>query len=65
MFKLDFTNGTLQWTPQAIAGVDVSVRLFFGLTLNEWFYVTVIMATFVQMWAVIYKTRKGSPKDKE
>ncbi|MGR3967815.1 type II holin [Pseudomonas sp. 910_23] len=65
MFKLDFTNGTLQWTPQAVAGVDISVRLFYGLTLNEWFYVTVILATFVQMWAVIYKTRKGTSKDKE
>lgn len=64
MIKLDFTNGTLQWAPQAAAGVDVTTRVFFGLTMGEWFYVSVIIYTLVQTACLVHKTRKGIKEDK-
>lgn len=64
MLSIDFNNEVVKATPIAVtAGADVTARLFFGLSLNEWFYVAAIVYTIAQIWALVYKTLKR--KDKE
>ncbi|PTS86430.1 type II holin [Pseudomonas sp. HMWF032] len=66
MFKLDFTSGTIQWAPQTAAGVDVGYRIVFGLSLNEWFYVSVIIYTVAQTVVLLMRNKRESkqcPKD--
>ncbi|MGX9280739.1 phage holin family protein, partial [Pantoea ananatis] len=41
---------------------DGASRFFFGLTLNEWFYVAAIAYTVVQIGVLVYKTIKGGGK---
>lgn len=54
MLNFDFNNEILKAAPIAGAvGVDGAVRLFFGLSLNEWFYVTAIAYTVVQIGAKV------------
>lgn len=54
MLSLDFNNEIVKAAPIAgAAGVDVATRYFFGLTLNEWFYVAAIAYTVVQIGAKV------------
>jgi len=64
MLKIDFNNGIVQAAPIAgTAGADVVSRVFWGMSLHEWFYVAAIAYTLVQSWALIYRTVKGGHKD--
>ena len=57
MLSLDFNNEIVKAAPIAGAvGVDGTLRLFWGLSLNEWFYVAAILYTFVQVGALIKRT---------
>nr|AAA92524.1 lysis protein [Enterobacteria phage T3] len=48
MLSLDFNNELIKAAPIVGTGVaDVSARRFFGLSLNEWFYVARIAYTVV------------------
>lgn len=63
MLNLDFNNEIIKAAPIAgVAGTDMVSRLFFGLSLNEWFYVAAILYTLVQIGAkivdIIIKWRK-------
>ena len=63
MFTIDFNNEIIKAAPiVGTAGTDMVSRLFFGLSLNEWFYVAAIMYTLVQIGAkvvdIIIKWRK-------
>lgn len=63
MLSLDFNNEIVKAAPIAgAAGVDGVARMFFGMTLNEWFYTAAILYTVVQIGAkvvdVIIKWRK-------
>ena len=63
MIQLDFNNEIVKAAPIAGAvGVDGVARMFYGMTLNEWFYVAAIAYTVVQIGAkvvdVIIKWRK-------
>lgn len=49
MMSLDFNNGTVV-IPAAAAG-DAVIRTFWGLSMNEWFYVAAIAYTVVQIGA--------------
>ena len=54
MLSLDFNNEVIKAAP--IAGVAVAdgvARLFWGLSLNEWFYVAAIAYTVVQIGAKV------------
>lgn len=54
MLNFDFNNEILKAAPIAGAvGVDGAARLFFGLSLNEWFYVAAIAYTVVQIGAKV------------
>ena len=54
MLEFDFNNEILKAAPiGAAAGTDVVVRLFWGLSLNEWFYVAAIAYTVVQIGAKV------------
>lgn len=54
MLTIDFNNEVLKAAPIAgVAGADVATRLFFGLSLNEWFYVAAIVYTVVQIGAKV------------
>ena len=52
MMSLDFNNGTIA-IPAAAAG-DVALRTFWGLSLNEWFYVAAIVYTLVQIGSKMF-----------
>ncbi|QKM75973.1 class II holin [Escherichia phage P1723] len=52
MMSLDFNNGTIT-IPAAAAG-DVALRTFWGLSLNEWFYVAAIVYTLVQIGSKMF-----------
>lgn len=63
MLSLDFNNEIVKAAPIAGAvGVDGTLRLFWGLSLNEWFYVAAIAYTVAQIGAkvvdVIIKWKK-------
>lgn len=54
MLSLDFNNELVKAAPIAGAvGADVTTRLFFGLSMNEWFYVAAIAYTVVQIGAKV------------
>ncbi|MCY4705014.1 phage holin family protein, partial [Escherichia coli] len=49
MLSLDFNNEVVKAAPIVGTGVaDGAARLFFGLSLNEWFYVAAIAYTVAQ-----------------
>ena len=63
MLSLDFNNEVVKAAPIVGTGVaDGAARLFFGLSLNEWFYVAAIAYTVAQIGAkvvdVIIKWKK-------
>ena len=50
MLSLDFNNEVVKAAPIVGTGVaDGAARLFFGLSLNEWFYVAAIAYTVAQI----------------
>ena len=54
MLTLDFNNEVIKAAPIAgVAGADGVARLFWGLSLNEWFYVAAIAYTVVQIGAKV------------
>lgn len=54
MLSLDFNNEVIKAAPIAgVAGADGVARLFWGLSLNEWFYVAAIAYTVVQLGAKV------------
>ncbi|ALK86970.1 holin [Yersinia phage vB_YenP_AP10] len=54
MLTLDFNNEIIKAAPIAgVAGADGVARLFWGLSLNEWFYVAAIAYTVVQIGAKV------------
>ena len=54
MLELDFNNEFIKAAPIAgVAGADGVARLFWGLSLNEWFYVAAIAYTVVQIGAKV------------
>lgn len=54
MLQLDFNNELIKAAPIAgVAGADGVARLFWGLSLNEWFYVAAIAYTVVQIGAKV------------
>ena len=54
MLTLDFNNEVIKAAPIAgVAGADGVARLFWGLSLNEWFYVAAITYTVVQIGAKV------------
>ena len=54
MLSLDFNNELVKAAPIAsVAGADGVARLFWGLSLNEWFYVAAIAYTVVQIGAKV------------
>ena len=54
MLSLDFNNEVIKAAPIAgVAGADDVARLFWGLSLNEWFYVAAIAYTVVQIGAKV------------
>ena len=63
MISFDFNNEVLKAAPiTGVAGADGVARLFWGLSLNEWFYVAAIAYTVAQIGAkvvdVIIKWKK-------
>ncbi|MBA1211525.1 type II holin [Pseudomonas oryzihabitans] len=59
MIQIDFNNGVVQATPVAgAAAADAASRLLWGLTLNEWFYVSAILYTVVMTGLAIFKAVK-------
>lgn len=63
MIELDLKNEVLKASPiVGTAAADGASRFFFGLTLNEWFYVAAIAYTVVQIGSkvvdVIIKWKK-------
>lgn len=65
MISIDFNNGIVQATPVAgAAATDAVSRLVLGLTLNEWFYVSAILYTFVMTGLAVYKAvKENKPKE--
>ncbi|MGL5707785.1 MAG: hypothetical protein ACRCYZ_06465 [Alphaproteobacteria bacterium] len=63
--SLDVTIGdaVIRSAPIVGAAGAEAVSRYLGLTLHEWFYVATIAYTFVQVWAVIYKTLKGGDNE--
>lgn len=54
MLSIDFNNEVIKAAPIAgVAGADGVARLFWGLSLNEWFYVAAIAYTVVQIGAKV------------
>lgn len=54
MLSLDFNNEVVKAAPIVGTGMaDGAARLFFGLSLNEWFYVAAIAYTVVQIGAKV------------
>lgn len=57
MLHFDFNNEILKAAPIAgAAGVDGVARVFFGLSLNEWFYIAAIGYTVAQIGAKVVET---------
>lgn len=54
MLSLDFNNEVVKAAPIVGTGVaDGAARLFWGLSLNEWFYIAAIAYTAVQIGAKV------------
>lgn len=54
MLSLDFNNEIIKAAPIVGTGVaDAAGRYFWGLSLNEWFYVAAIAYTVVQIGAKV------------
>lgn len=54
MLEIDFNNEVIKAAPIAgTAAADGAARLFWGLSLNEWFYVAAIAYTVVQIGAKV------------
>lgn len=54
MLSLDFNNEIVKAAPIAgTMGADMTARLFYGLSLNEWFYVATIAYVVVQIGAKV------------
>ena len=64
MISIDFNNEVVKTAPIAggVAADGIS-RVFFGMSLNEWFYIAAIVYTAVQSWALIHRTLKKQPKE--
>lgn len=57
MLNIDFNNEVLKVAPIAgAAAADATARLFWGLSLNEWFYVAAITYTVAQIGAKVVDT---------
>ena len=57
MLSFDFNNEVVKAAPIAGAAAgDVVTRYFFGLSLNEWFYVAAIAYTVAQIGAKVVDT---------
>lgn len=57
MLSFDFNNEVVKAAPIVGTGVaDGAARLFFGLSLNEWFYVAAIAYTLAQIGAKVVDT---------
>ncbi|AEJ81511.1 holin [Erwinia phage Stepyanka] len=57
MLNIDFNNEVLKAAPIAgAASADVVTRYFYGLSLNEWFYVAAIAYTVAQIGAKVVDT---------
>ena len=55
MLTLDFNNQTLTAAAiPTVAGADVALRTFWGLSMNEWFYVAAITYTVVQIGSKVF-----------
>lgn len=66
MIQIDFNNGVVQATPVVgAAATDAVSRLVFGLTLNEWFYVSAILYSIAMTGIAVYKAVKEYPPTKE
>lgn len=65
MIQIDFNNGVIQATPVAgAAAADAASRLIWGLTLNEWFYVSAILYSLVMTGLAVYKAvKEKQPKE--
>lgn len=65
MIQIDFNNGIVQATPVAgAAAADAASRFFWGLTLNEWFYVSAILYSLVMTGLAVYKAvKEKQPKE--
>ncbi|AZV02378.2 class II holin [Pectobacterium phage Q19] len=54
MLEFDFNNEIIKAAPiGGVAAADGVARIFWGLTLNEWFYVAAIAYTVVQIGAKV------------
>lgn len=53
MLNFDFNNELLKVAPIGAAAGDIVARSFWGLSLNEWFYVAAIAYTVVQIGAKV------------
>ncbi|QFR42385.1 type II holin [Pantoea phage vB_PagP-SK1] len=57
MLNIDFNNEVLRAAPIAgTVAADGAARLFYGLSLNEWFYVAAIAYTVAQIGAKVVDT---------
>jgi len=57
MLSFDFNNEVIKAAPIAgAAAADGVTRYFFGLSLNEWFYVAAIAYTVAQIGAKVVDT---------
>ena len=55
MLSFDFNNQTLTAAAiPTVAVTDIVVRTFWGLSMNEWFYVAAIAYTVVQIGAKVF-----------
>lgn len=62
MIQIDFNNGVVQAAPIAgAAATDAVSRLFLGLSLNEWFYISAILYSLAMTFIAVYKAIKEKP----
>lgn len=66
MFSIDFKEGVIRAAPIAgAAGADVAAK-FGGLSLSDWFYISVTVYTVAQTFVMVFRTvRDEQRKDKE
>lgn len=68
MLNIDFNNEVVKVAPIAgTAAADGLYQMFWGLNLNEWFYVAAILYTLVQIGSkvvdIILKWKNGGKAD--
>lgn len=57
MLSIDFNNEVIKAAPIAGAvGADATLRTFWGLSMNEWFYAAAIAYTVAQILAKAVET---------